>query len=502
MSAPLRRSHQKRQKNRTRNRYLNVAPQDGSNVHQLDVVQQDDGTALTLFIVLNECHELVLGDYRRFIVLNAGRGFGKTQLILAKIWKHLEKEYTDAYGTPLKHKIWYIAPTYKQGKKIFWQRLKEFFSPLIQEKNESELRIVLNNGAEITIVGSEQYDNLRGPYLTMAIFDEFAFHVPDYWMRVIRPMLSRVCPLGEGFFCSTPDGHNEFYTLFQRGEDDKSPNWGSYHFTSEEGGFIPESEIEEAKREMTHEEWRQEYFGEFIAQANRVYSTFDRRVNCKAAAFVPGLDVHWFWDFNETPSCHSGLAHIHPLGKDGIPDKDSRVFVFDEICIGNSEAIANEFIKRYPKDRFYNPQTGRRGKIYIYGDVSGNRGTSGVTDYMVIEHILVHAGYPKPEICVTTINPFEKDRVNSVNVKMRNAAGEIGAVVNSKTCPKLANDFEQVKRNEEGKIDKKTDRKLTHISDGYGYMIYKLFPVDSPATRLMKARQGETKTGGYWVSSG
>lgn len=445
---------------------------------------------LALSITLGDPHLLVLDDDHRFTVLNAGRGFGKTQLILAKMFKHLQRKYTDKYGRRLKHKIWYIAPTYKQGEMIFWERLKDFFAPLIKKKNEQKRSITLKGGAEIRIVGSEQSDNLRGPYLTLAIFDEFAFHKPNYWSRVIRPMLSRVRPLGEAGFYSTPDGHNEFYTLFQRGDNPEAPDWTSFHFTSLEGGFIDDDEIQAAKNDSTYEEWRQEYFGEFIAQAGRVYRSFDRGIHCKDIQHVPGLDIHWFWDFNEVPACHSGLGHIHK----------NKLFVFDEVCIGSTEQIVEEFFKRYPKDSLVN-KDGILPKIYLYGDVSGTRGTSGVTDYMMIEHMLVNAGYPRPELCVTTTNPFEKDRVNSVNVKLRNAAGDIGILINPKTCSKLVNDLEQVKRDETGKIDKKTDRRITHISDGLGYCVYQVWPVDSPSTRVMKAKQGKTMPGGYWVEA-
>lgn len=443
-------------------------------------------------LTLGEPHKFVLNDESRFLVLDAGRGFGKTQLILARMFKHLQKQYSDQFGNPLPHKIWYIAPIYKQGRRDFWPRLKAFFKGLTVSKSETDLTIRLVNGAEITIVGSEQFDTLRGPYLTLAIFDEAAFHAPNYWERVIRPMLGRVKPLGGGEFYSTPDGHNEFYQLFLRGDDPNQPEWSNYQFSSVEGGFIPESEVNAAKIGMTYEDWRQEYFGEFIAQASRVYRSFDRANNCKNVKHVKGLDIHWFWDFNEVPGSHSGLAHVH---------KD-KVYVFDEICVGSPEDIVYEFFKRYPKEKLTDPKTGQKVKIFIYGDVSGSRELVGPSDYMRIEHLLVTNGYPKPEIRVTTVNPFEKDRINSVNVKLKNAAGENGTAVNPETCPKLVNDFEQVKRDEVGKIDKKTDRRLTHISDGFGYMVYVLFPVDSPSTKLLKAKAGRTAPGGYWLEAG
>jgi hypothetical protein len=443
-----------------------------------------------LDLVLGEPHLLILDGEARFNVINAGRGFGKTQTILGRIFKHLQTPYFDAHGTPLKHKVWYIAPTYKQGKTIFWDRLKEFFWPMVSSKNEVELSLTLKNGAEIRIVGSDNSDNLRGPYLTLAVFDEFAFHRQGYWSRVIRPMLGRVAPLGGADFYSTPDGQNEFYELFIRGDLDSFPDWDCYHFTSLEGGFISQKEINAAAHEMTHEEWRQEYFGDFIAQAGRVYYLFDQLAHCGPAKWLKNRDIHWFWDFNEVPHCHSGLAHIG-RGKDGF----ERIYVFDEICKGNTPQIVEQFIEQYPRDQV--------GQIYLYGDAYGDKSTSGITDFTTISNMLVERGYQEPTLKVPKCNPYEKDRVNSVNVKLKSASGTIGIIINDENCKKLLKDFISVKRNDAGKIDKISDRKLTHISDAFGYFVWSVYPVLSRVTKKTQApvKIETIPETGYWVDA-
>lgn len=449
---------------------------------------------------VNECHKLYIFSDSRFNVLNAGRGFGKTQSIFGRIVKHMSTPYTDWVGQPLPHKIWYIAPTLKQGKTIFWNRLKDFFTGFIKEKNECECRITLMNGTEIRIVGSEQYDNLRGPYLTLAIFDEFAFHKPDYWTRVIRPMLGRVKPLGGADFLSTPDGHNEFYELFQLGDDPKQKDWACYHYTTHDGGFIPDEEIEAAKATMSLAEWRQEYFGEFIASAGRVYHAYDSRKHAKGVRYIPGLAIHMAWDFNSYPACHMLLSHVEPLDNGKITNK-SKMFIFDEIAIGHTDANMEEFMKRYPIDRIVD-ERGRVPAIHIYGDVSGQHGTTGVTDYQVVENALIINGYKQPVTHLTTKNPFVKDRTNSVNTKLQNAKGTIGLYLDRHNCPKLHKDFEMVKLNEQGKIDKITDPKITHASDAIGYQIWALWPVASLATRTRNSvKVGETMPGGYWIDT-
>lgn len=437
-----------------------------------------------LSITLNDCHEVVLDDNSRFKVLDAGRGFGKSQLILAIIAKHL--------GTPynLPHKIWYLAPTYKMGRRDFWPRLKEFFAPITASKNEQDLTLTLINGATISVIGSDQSDKLRGAYLTLAIFDEAAFHRQNYWQRIVRPMLGRIKPVGGAVWLSTPDGHNEFYHLHQWGQDPTKPDWASWTFTSMDGGFVPESEVMAARDGMTEEDWRQEYFGEFVASAGRAYYSFDRGRNCKKVQHVAGMDIHWAWDFNENPACHSTLSHIHK----------GKVYVYDELAIGNTQRSCEEFILRYPKDKILDPKTGLMPKIIIYGDASGTRSTSGLTDYMMIEHMLHEYGYPAPEIKVDSSNPLVKNRVNSVNVMLRNAAQEVKTFINPEKCPRLIKDFEMVKWGNNQQLDKTTDHTLTHASDGFGYQIWQVFPIESPAIKALRGRAETPKTiNGYWV---
>lgn len=441
--------------------------------------------AHSMRLILGKPHREVLYNQSRFLVLNAGRGFGKTQLILARQYRHLQRAYSDRYGNPLTHKIWYLSPIYKQGRRDFWPRLKTFWGPLIASKSETDLTLRLVTGAEITIVGSEQFDTLRGPYLTLAQFDEAAFHHQHYWDRVIRPMLGRVAPLGGAEFYSTPDGRNEFYDLFVRGGDVRQPEWASYHYSTAEGGFIPASEVEAAKSGMTFEHWRQEYFAEFITPTNTVYYKFDRSKHGRPVKFLPELTIHWSWDFNVKPAVHSVLAHHHK----------GKSFVFDEIAVGNTPSNVDEFCSRYPKDRV--------AAIKLYGDYNGTLGTNGTTDYMEIQKTLYERGYPYPELCVYGGNPIVRSRTNNFNRLLEDAAGDVRYYVNIEKCPRLVRDLEQVRWAEKSSdIDKSTDPTLTHASDAEGY---RLWVMDTPewATRTGRPKRppvmSEQYSSGGWI---
>ena len=85
----------------------------------------------------------------RFRVLVAGRRFGKTFLSQVELCQA-------AWG---KGRVaWYIAPTYKQAKRIVWKPLKELTRPYWASKpNESDLRIELITGGTIALRGADNW---------------------------------------------------------------------------------------------------------------------------------------------------------------------------------------------------------------------------------------------------------------------------------------------------------------------------------------------------------
>jgi hypothetical protein len=71
----------------------------------------------------------------RFRVLVAGRRFGKTYLANVELLRAASGRGRTA---------WYVAPTYRQAKRIAWNRLKELTRPYWASKpQESDLRIEL-----------------------------------------------------------------------------------------------------------------------------------------------------------------------------------------------------------------------------------------------------------------------------------------------------------------------------------------------------------------------
>ena len=82
----------------------------------------------------------------RFRVLAAGRRFGKTFLACTELCRA-------AFGP--KRAAWYVAPTYKQAKRIAWKPLKQLTQPFwASQPNETDVRIELITGGTIALRGA------------------------------------------------------------------------------------------------------------------------------------------------------------------------------------------------------------------------------------------------------------------------------------------------------------------------------------------------------------
>ena len=55
---------------------------------------------------------------------------------------------------------------------------------------------------------------------------------------------------GDAFSLSTPKGLNDFYQLWLLGQDTLAADWASWQMPSKVNPFIPEADIEQARREL------------------------------------------------------------------------------------------------------------------------------------------------------------------------------------------------------------------------------------------------------------
>ena len=161
----------------------------------------------------------------------------------------------------------YIAPTYRQGKEIAWLYLKDACRPVAKKIKESELSIELINGAKITIFGADNPDSLRGLYFDGVILDEYGDMRPSLWGEVILPTL--VDRKGWAVFIGTPKGKNHFFHIHEKSKQDA--NWFSMTLDVETTGLFELNEVAEFRKQMSDEQFRQEFMCDFTAAITGAY---------------------------------------------------------------------------------------------------------------------------------------------------------------------------------------------------------------------------------------
>lgn len=215
-------------------------------------------------VSLHDNQAEIFYDPTRFKVVAAGRRFGKSYLAAVTLFVEASKTSkvrSDGITVELAlEEVYYVAPTFDQGKKIIWPLLKELGHELIANKWENTGELLLINGRRISIKGSDRPDSLRGVGLSYVVLDEYAFMKEEVWELIILPALSRT--EGGALFIGTPDGKNHFYTLYQRGLSG-DPEWKSWHFASASNPFLPKREIEQARNRMSSDRFKQEFEASF-----------------------------------------------------------------------------------------------------------------------------------------------------------------------------------------------------------------------------------------------
>jgi hypothetical protein len=208
----------------------------------------------------------IFRDEARFKVVAAGRRFGKSYLAAITLFVEAAKNTTvrsDGVEVDLAlEEVYYVAPTFEQGKKILWPLLKELGHELIQQKYENTGTLTLVNGRRISIKGADRPDSLRGVGLSYVVLDEYAFMKEEVWEAIIRPQLIR--SEGGALFIGTPDGKNHFYELWMGCMSGKFGNaWKAWTFHSTDNPDLPVAEIATAKEQMSEERYRQEMEASF-----------------------------------------------------------------------------------------------------------------------------------------------------------------------------------------------------------------------------------------------
>ena len=165
-------------------------------------------------------------------------------------------------------KVYYIAPTFTQGKEVMWALLKKLCvlpggQSLIELAHENTATITLINGRTIAIKGADRPDTLRGAGLHFAVLDEYADMKAQVWEEIIRPALADF--RGGALFIGTPKGKNHFYELFMKAlaHEGNYSDWMAFRYESMANTTLDPDEIAQSIGVMSVATARQEFGASF-----------------------------------------------------------------------------------------------------------------------------------------------------------------------------------------------------------------------------------------------
>lgn len=192
-------------------------------------------------------------EARRFNVVALGRRAGKSTLaqdLLAE---------TALHGKP----AGYFAPTYKLLAE-FWREIRTVLEPVTRSKSEQDHRLELISGGVLECWSLDDPNPARGRRYGLIVLDEAAMvrDLLEIWQLALRPTLTDLA--GGAWFMSTPRGLNDFWSLYQQGQDPLQTEWASWQMPTSVNPFIAPAELAAAKHDLPERAWAQEYLAEFL----------------------------------------------------------------------------------------------------------------------------------------------------------------------------------------------------------------------------------------------
>lgn len=209
-------------------------------------------------MILHNKQQNIVKSKARFKVIRAGRRSGKTTYSIEEMLYKAMK-----YNN---RKIFYLAPTQIQARKIIWEALKSRLGG-IGETNESRLEITVpteqGGTSLISVAGWENRENFRGLNADLIVFDELDT-MKDFFIsfqEIFRPALADT--KGEAIFIGTPKKENPNLRRLEK-QAEKDFEYQCFHFKTEDNPHIDRKELENLKSQYDYETWKQEFEAEYL----------------------------------------------------------------------------------------------------------------------------------------------------------------------------------------------------------------------------------------------
>lgn len=244
-------------------------------------------------------HEAFDAGVKRIVQVwhrRAGKDLTDFNLILAEALQNVGSYY-------------YFFPKFNQGKRDIWEAIDnegtkflDYIPPgvLDGKPNDTELKLKFKNGSIIQIIGTDNYDSILGSNPKGCVFSEYQKQKPEVW-DYIRPILA--ANGGWAIFNFTPRGRNHAWKILQIAKDNPD-TWEWQILTVDDTKVLPQEVLDQERKEMPEDTFRQEYYCEFLENAGAVFKNVDQCVDDKPLTvtqdkvFQMGVDLAKYQDFS------------------------------------------------------------------------------------------------------------------------------------------------------------------------------------------------------------
>jgi len=187
-----------------------------------------------------------------------------------------------------------MSPNYSLSQISFdlQRNLIKHFDLEVVRDNAKDKVIELSNNSTIRMGSINQVDSVVGRSYDLIIFDEAALtDGRDAFNVALRPTLDK--QNSKAIFISTPRGRNNYFAEFYyRGHSEEFPEWCSIKATYHENPRVSESDIIEAKKTMSANEFAQEYMADFNVYEGQVWAFNHEKCIAELSEFdTSGMDV-------------------------------------------------------------------------------------------------------------------------------------------------------------------------------------------------------------------
>lgn len=228
---------------------------------------------------------IIHNDQTRHQVVVNGRRWGKT--LLGGKETETKAFVKNFLGNP--QRGWIVGPEFRDCEKEFrvvYDTFKalgidQVSSKFLSNVDNGNMHITTKWGFDLECRSAKHPESLTGEGLDFVLMVEAGKHKRKTWTEYIRPALSD--KRGRSLHSGVPEGATEnslLYTLYQRGQDTTKKAWQSWQMPSWTNtavfpGGLMDPEIQDAKDDLTDEEFARQYGAQFVERVGRVMKEWD-----------------------------------------------------------------------------------------------------------------------------------------------------------------------------------------------------------------------------------